>query len=459
VILPIRCLLIGWLLSICISSPSDSIVIAAEEADQKSPGPLKAYVQQPDSSFHWVKRREGKLAGGSYIELTLTSQTWHDVAWKHQLFLFKPAEVQDSSRALLLIGGGAWRDEFAREAKGEESLPREASLLAAVAAQIRAPVAVLLHVPHQPMFGGMVEDQIISYTFERYLKTRDDTWPLLLPMVKSVVRGMDSIQACAKQEWSFTIERFLVTGASKRGWTTWLTAAVDPRVEAIAPMVIDMLNMGPQMKHQVASWGGFSEQIRDYTERGIQDSMQTRQGDALRQIIDPYSYRPELKMPKLILLGTNDRYWPLDALNLYWDALPGEKHVLYIPNNGHSLRDFPRMVGTIAALHRQSAGELKLAQPSWKFEEQADAVRLRIDSDVKPRQVSIWMATAPTRDFRDATWESRPADVAGAAYEYQQARPAKGFAAFFGEAVYSTDKSPYYLSTNVRILAAQGEKK
>ena len=89
--------------------------------------------------------------------------------------------------------------------------------------------------------------------------------------------------------------------------------SIDPRVQALAPMVIDVLNMGPQMKHQVATWGKYSEQIHDYTERGIQKYMPTERGQALEQIVDPYSYRQTLTQPKLIILGTNDRYWPLDA--------------------------------------------------------------------------------------------------------------------------------------------------
>ncbi len=38
------------------------------------------------------------------------------------------------------------------------------------------------------------------------------------------------------------IEKFMVAGASKRGWTTWTTAAVDKRVIAAIPIVMDMAN-------------------------------------------------------------------------------------------------------------------------------------------------------------------------------------------------------------------------
>ena len=47
---------------------------------------------------------------------------------------------------------------------------------------------------------------------------------------------LDAVQAFARQEFNHKIEKFVVSGASKRGWTTWLTGAVDARVRAIAPM-------------------------------------------------------------------------------------------------------------------------------------------------------------------------------------------------------------------------------
>ncbi|HEV3023996.1 MAG TPA: PhoPQ-activated protein PqaA family protein, partial [Pirellulales bacterium] len=209
-----------------------SLVVAWRSSPAAEPAEaLAAYVETADDSFGWVERRRGELAQNAFVELTLTSQTWHDIVWKHQLFIVKPRRLRDASRALLLIGGGNWSDDLAAAPQDPQSeLPREALLLATLAGEIGAPVAVLLHVPQQPIFNGMREDEIISYTFEQFLKTRDSSWPLLLPMVKSAVRGMDAVQQFAKQEWQLDIERFTLTGASKRGWTTWLTSAVDRRV-------------------------------------------------------------------------------------------------------------------------------------------------------------------------------------------------------------------------------------
>jgi PhoPQ-activated pathogenicity-related protein len=425
----------------------------------KSASPLADYVAKKDDAYRWVKRREGKLGVTTYAELILTSQKWRDITWKHQLFLIKPSTVdKDSRHALLFITGGGWNDSLEKPAAKDDKLPKEAGIFAGIAEQLRSPVAILLHVPHQPILGGKSEDAAISYTFEQFLRTRDPEWPLLLPMVKSAVRGMDATIEYADKEWSHKIEKFTVTGASKRGWTTWLTGAVDPRAVALAPMVIDMLNTNKQMKHQVATWGTYSEQIRDYTDRGLQRFLDSAPGEALNAIVDPYSYRARLTQPKLILLGTNDRYWPLDALNLYWDGLVGEKYVLYIPNNGHGLKDYLRIAGGLNALHQHANGGRKMPKLSWDLRDADGGLKLTVRSDEKPRQVQAWIATAPTRDFRDAKWASFATTADGDAFTYTLPIPERGFAAMFGEAAYENTPAPLFLSTNVRIVTREPAK-
>src|SRR5205814_10137280 len=88
----------------------------------------------------------------------------------------------------------------------------------ALAGMVKAPVAFLFGVPKQPLYGGLTGDKLIAESFVRYLTTEDGSWPLLFPMVKSVVRGMDALQAFAKQEWQTEVKDFVITGASKWGW-------------------------------------------------------------------------------------------------------------------------------------------------------------------------------------------------------------------------------------------------
>ena len=441
------------LLSELVSAAESSVPPPAQWTTEHSTSPLRDYLAKEDTSFHWHKIREGEIAGTKYVELILTSQTWRQIVWKHRLFIVMPENVAANTNALLIIAGGKWKEEYA-DLSYEGSPVKEAVLFASLAQQLESPVAVLLQVPQQPIFDGKKEDEIISYTFEQYLDTGDPEWPLLLPMVRSAVKGMDAIQEFCEAEWSLSIDSFTVTGGSKRGWTTWLTGASDTRVTAIAPMVIDMLNLKVQMDHQQDTWGEFSEQIHDYTERNIPERMKTAAGEALLQIVDPLAYRESLKLPKLLILGTNDPYWTLDALNLYWSQLLGQKHILYVPNNGHGLQDFPRVLGGVQALHEQAAGGDKLPELTWSFDEARDKVTLSINSNVQPHKCQVWIATSKSSDFRESLWIASEMTASNDAYTFQVDLPKTGSKAFFGEVLFARKHLPLYLSTNVRIVRA-----
>ena len=442
---------IATLLSEIANAAESAVLTAVQRTTEQSTSPLRDYLAKEDASFHWHKVREGEIAGTQYVELILTSQTWRDIVWKHRLFVIKPEQAATNRHAMLIIAGGTWNQEFA-DPSFKDPPAKEAVLFATLAQQLRSPVAVLLQVPQQPIFDGKKEDEIISYTFEQYLDTGDPEWPLLLPMVKSAVRGMDAVQEFCKEQWSLPIESFTVTGASKRGWTTWLAGASDLRVTAIAPMVIDMLNLGLQMDHQQDTWGKFSEQIHDYTERSLPQRMKTSAGESLLQIVDPLAYRESLKLPKLIILGTNDPYWTLDALNLYWPQLLGQKHILYVPNNGHGLKDFPRVLGGISALHEQAKGGDELPDLTWSFQEESDKVTLSIKTDTPPIKCQVWSANSRTRDFRDSLWTASEVSGSGDAYTYQLDIPETGSKALFGEVLYAREHLPLHLSTNVKII-------
>ena len=435
-------------------------------AEELASPTLSNYLENDDDSYQWEILSEGKVGETRYAELRLTSQTWRSIVWKHQLYVLMPSTCKpETDHALLFISGGRWREELEKREplqSGEKpaTLPREARLFASMAEQFQTPIAVLLQVPFQPIFEGKVEDQIISYTFQEFLKTGDPTWPLLVPMAKSAVRGMDATQEFLDESHDLAVKTFTISGASKRGWTTWLTGAVDKRATAIAPMVIDVLNMVPQMEHQKFSWGGYSAEIDDYSEKGIQDWMSTKKGAELRQIVDPYSYRSQLNQPKLILLGTNDAYWPVDALNLYWDQLEGQKHILYVPNAGHDLNDLGRVFGTMNGFHRSARGLDAMPKMNWKFESIDSGMKLTLVCDEKPDSVSLWSANAESRDFRPSKWSSQTVkSKEGQEYTVEISCPDQGYCSFFLEASFDRGGLPMFLSTNLRVLGEAGESK
>lgn len=395
---------------------------------------LTAFSKQPDPEYRCAKKSENKAGPVKVIDLSVRSQVWRNIPWDHTVRVFLPEKMEHPGTALLFITGGNPGDA-------------ESLLFASLAPRLGSPVAILYNIPNQPLFDGKSEDDLIAHTFQEYLKSGDDTWPLLLPMVKSAVRAMDAIQETSRREWGTPVQDFVLTGASKRGWTTYLTAAADSRVRAIAPMVFDNLKFQAQMPRQLALWGKYSEQIDDYSRRGLQQQMETEQGKKLLSIVDPWHYRKQLTMPKLLIHGSNDRYWATDAVRAYWDDLQGDKYLLSVPNSGHGLEDRPRVVNTLVAFYRAVAAERAFPRLSDRQTARNGTVTVRVRSTVQPGKVRLWVARAADLDFRPVKYQEQPMKAAEGQYEAELPLPETGGLAVFSEAEYSLDGSRFTLST------------
>jgi PhoPQ-activated pathogenicity-related protein len=400
-------------------------------------GALENYVQAPDSAYAWKKRAPQETNGVTVTQVDLTSQKWRDSVWTHTVQIVRPAKVRNPDIAFLFVTG---------DGSGSRTVP----MLQTLADRAGAMAAVITRVPNQPLYEGRKEDALIAYTFDQYLKTKDETWPLLFPMVKSAVRAMDAVQEFAKREHKEEIKRFVVSGASKRGWTTWLTGATDPRVKAIAPMVIDMLNMRAQVNWADKVYGKQSEKIRDYTDLGLIARMDDPDMVRLRDWVDPYAYRNRYNMPKLILIGTNDPYWTVDSLRHYFDDLPGPKLIYQTPNAGHDLGGGKEATQTLAAFFQMVADNQPLPKMNWDIKE--GKLALKVDRPAKA--ALLWTADSTDRDFRNDQWTSRPLSVESgssrASAEIQ--KPETGYRAYLGEVTLSAPTGhEYKLSTEARV--------
>ncbi len=360
-------------------------LLLASSPGQAAGADLDDYVKQHDAAFSWKQTSNHTTPLGTIHALDFSSQVWQGITWSHELTIYEPADLTYKDTVLLLITGGGTGD------KSDEDDHKQAFALTKVTG---ARVAVLHQVPNQPLLGGKTEDALIAETFVRYLETKDKKWPLLFPMVKSAVRAMDAVGAWAKERGKGELKRFVVTGASKRGWTTWLTGAVDNRVIAIAPMVIVMLNIGTQGPNQLDVWGRYSEQIDDYVKRGLMERVQTPEGTSLWKMVDPFTYRDRLSIPKLLINGSNDRYWTLNALDLYWDGLTGPKYLVELPNAGHGLevnRDWA--INALGVFFRQTVSNRPLPALSWSLGRvQSESATVTIHSQPAPLSARLWSA-------------------------------------------------------------------
>jgi PhoPQ-activated pathogenicity-related protein len=410
---------------------------------------LETYVSKPEAAFEWhlQKKLDTPNSADHIYDFQFVSQVWQGQTWQHQLQIYQPANTSPGATMFLWVTGG-------------RASPEAISLGLELARKSKAPVAFLYDVPNQPLLeGNLREDDLIAETFVRYLKTQDENWPLLLPMVKSVVKGMDVLQAFGKKDWHTSIDKFIVAGASKRGWTTWLTAAVDKRVSAIAPVVIDVLNMREQMPRQLQAFGAYSSRLAAYSSRGLLPIPETPAGERLLRMVDPWAYRDRLTMPKLIVNGTNDFYWTTDALNLYWEGIPDNKWVLYVPNAGHNLRRQDRnpreqlndLVTSLAALARYQSANIAMPKLRWSHENVDGKFRLIVDASPSPVAARLWVAHSETADFRTAQWHTQEVTTSDGRIIGEVAAPQTGREAFFAELDYEIDGLPYHLSTQMRL--------
>ena len=430
------------LLAVCLFAFFSGVAFAPPA--EQVPTALRDFVAKPEKSFAWKLLDRHETDGSVTFDIELTSQTWQDITWKHDLLVFQPSELKHPDHVLLYIGGGS---------NGNRPKPDDRLLGTSIAAMSGTRVAMLYQVPNQPLLGGRFEDDLITDTFLFHLATGDTRWPLLFPMVKSAVQAMDCIEQLAQQEWKKPVKGFVVSGASKRGWTTWLTGAVDPRVKGIAPIVIDTLNMRKQMDYQIETWGAYSEQIVDYERKGLIKKLKDDDAaiDPLWHWVDPYTYRRQLKLPKLIINGTNDRYWTVDALNNYWSDLEGEKHIRYVPNAGHNLKGGREdALATLSAFVQHVAKEKPFPAIEWKHDQAEGKLRLTIQSNIAPVAVNLWTAESETKDFRESVWKSQTLKKNEDRFIGETPVPVGRHTALFGEVRFQLGDLQYSLSTQLR---------
>ncbi|PWU09200.1 MAG: PhoPQ-activated pathogenicity [Verrucomicrobia bacterium] len=433
-------------------------LLAAVPAQADPRTALDKYVVAPDSSYSYHLIETARETGFTAFILEMTSQTWLSTnevnrpVWKHWLTIAKPDDTTHSE-ALLFISGG----------NNESRPPKSADAkTAAIAVATKSVVAELRMVPNQPLvFAGETmprsEDALIAYTWDKFLRTGDERWPARLPMTKSAVRALDTITAfCAGPEGGgLKVNRFVVAGGSKRGWTTWTTAVVDKRVVAIIPMVIDVLNVEPSFRHHFCAYGFYSPAVADYTALRIMDWNGTPEFHALMKIEEPYEYRHRLTLPKFMINACGDQFFLPDSAQFYFNDLPGAKYLRYVPNTDHSLKNSDALE-TLSACYRTVLNREPLPRFSWTVEKDG-AIRVRaID---KPLGAKLWQATNPNaRDFRLETigpaWQSSILDAGrDGAYLARVKKPEKGWTAFFVELTFpSSGPDPFKFTTQVNVV-------
>ncbi len=428
--------------------------------------PLDDYVKAPDDNYSFSVANTIKGEGYTAYVLDMTSQAWRSrdevdrTLWKHWLTIVMPDEVA-SNKALLWITGGS---------NGSPAPSKADSMVAGMALKSKTVTAELRMVPNEPLVfpdggGARSEDGIIAYTFDKYMSTGDSTWPLLLPMVKSAVRAMDTVHShiSSVSDNKLHIHEFVVSGGSKRGWTAWLTAAVDTRVTAVSPIVSDLLNMKRTFAHHWSCYGFWADALWPYEEMNIFDRFDSPRADDLLAIVDPYEYRHRLNIPKFIVTVAGDDFFVHDSIQFYLDDLLGETYVRTVPNTNHYLDGAQdEVLANMVPFYDAFLTGQPRPEFSWTLNDDGSMTVLTADT---PVEVKLWQADNPTdRDFRQETigntWTSSIlTEQSPGVYVADPGIPPTGWRSYFVELVYdyqtpSYGISPYdyHLTTEVRVL-------
>ncbi|MEK9613450.1 MAG: PhoPQ-activated protein PqaA family protein [Flavobacteriaceae bacterium] len=418
---------------------------------------LKEYIQDrtdfsyeiKDSlNFEAAKAYRVKMYSGKWLTEEIVDQP----QWWHWVDIIIPHK-RDTNKGLLFIGGGSKAD----------SIWILDSLNLSKALQSKSVIAHISNVPFQPITFkendtiARYEDNLIAYGWDQFLRRgaqeKDAEWLARFPMTRAVVRGMDVIEELTADQKQ-PVEQFVLSGASKRGWTTWTSAAADSRVIGMAPLVIDLLNIIPSFEHHHKVYGSWSPAVADYVHFNIMDWMGSKEFETLLDYVEPYEFKNVFEMPKLIINGTIDEFFVTDSWQFYYDSLPGKKYLQYVPNGNHGLAGSYNSEN-VFSFYDRLIHDIPIPKMDWNI--LPDGFELEVDSSDE-YEINLWSITnTNTRDFR--IWEvgrnwQKTAIKKNKEGIYKIEAPSKdGFTASLVEVVFNTNSNnPLTLTTGTLVL-------
>ena len=350
---------------------------------------LKDYVNRSDTTFSYNERHTYSKDDYTVHVLEVFSQTWKsaDVVdrahWQHWVNIIVPNTLK-YEKALVLISGGSNGDSPPSSVDDE---------IVSLALMSNSVVIEVKMIPNEPVVFSdetfkRSEDAIIAYTWDKYLRTGDADWPLQLPMVKGVVKSMDAVQDFFRSVLNDgnAVNEFVLLGASKRGWTTWLTGAIDDRVVAIIPVVFDALNLVDSFNHHYGAYGFWSPAVGDYEAAGIFDWFPRPEIYDLMKIVDPLNYKDDLMMPKFLIHSAGDEFF-VPSSQYYFDKLDGPKYQRYVANTGHGMDDkLADVIISAVAFYRAILNDYTLPEFSWEVVEDGS---IRFETVTEPKSFII----------------------------------------------------------------------
>ena len=383
-------------------------------------------------------------AGYEFRRLQMVSQVWEPAPvveprrWEHDVELHIPRNAVPG-KALLVVNNGvrhgpAQTPDYTREALREVALKSQMA------------VVMISDAPNQYVTFSDVdkplrEDDAVAHTWAHSLRGAAPELPLHVPMAAAASRAMDlAEQELTKQ--GLAVDRFIITGASKRGWSAWLTALADERVMAIVPAVIDVADTSDMLAGLRKRYGGhWPLALGSYQQAGVLQQLGTPAFERLMAMMDPMQYLNEegqrLAIPKYLVSASGDDFFAPDPVTDYQQRLPGQTSLRVLPNSDHGGVRRQVVSTLVPAVTRLRDGK---PLPSVQVTEGGKPGLMAVNFSEPPVAVRVWTASnSQDRDFRYACGVRYQSEtlVPQQYFTLQRTAPATGWQAQFVEATFA----------------------
>lgn len=382
--------------------------------------------------------------GYEFRRLQMVSQVWEPAPvvephrWEHEVELHIPHNAVPG-KALLVVNNGvrfgpAQTPDYTREALRE------------VALKARMAVVMISDVPNQYVTFNdnekpLREDDAVAHTWAHALRGAAPELPLHVPMAAAASRAMDLAEQELEKQ-GLTVDRFIITGASKRGWSAWLTALADERVMAIVPSVIDVADTSDMLAGLRKRYGGhWPLALGSYQQAGVLQQLGTPAFERLMAMMDPMQYLNEkgqrLAIPKYLVSASGDDFFAPDPVTDYQQRLPGQTSLRVLPNSDHGGVRQAVVSTLVPALTRLRDGT---PLPSVQVSASGHAGQMSVGFSEPPVAVKLWTASnSHDRDFRYACGVRYQSETLAPmqSFTLRHTAPAVGWQAQFIEAKFA----------------------
>lgn len=359
--------------------------------------PLDDYVSAPDDHYKWDDTGYSfttKFGGTAYV-LNVTSQQWMDTSrgavligdeggktaiWTHQVVVIVPKTLKYTNISMAYLTGDCNQHPSNPTAGDEDVLVADEITWATNAIGIvvfQIPNCPYVY-PTDPEQKHRTEDAMIAWAWHQYLvnptSKQDPLWLPRLPMTKAAFQCMRAAEEFTTQKKIAAIEGWFVAGASKRGWTTWLVGSATcescPKILGIAPLVPIVPNLREEMHRQWKSYNGWTFAFADYIAINLTQKVDDPDFAPALDIIDPMNYLDRLeRLPKFVVLSSDDEFMQFDWSNIWYNEMKGETHLMISENTEHSLSTgIPQILTMLStAINSIAAGNDASHRPSFEY--------------------------------------------------------------------------------------------